>query len=634
MLNRPWMNWAGCALGVAMAGEVVGAERPNLIIIHTDEHNFRTLGCYRELMTPDQAYVWGDGVKVDTPHIDSLARDGALGTSYYVASPVCTPSRASLVSGLYPIATGAPVNNLPMHDHVVTFAEVLRRHGYATSYVGKWHLDGDERPGFAPARKFGFEDNRYMWNRGHWKLLEDTAEGLAIIGDYNPVTGRYQFDISHATEENFSTDFLTTRVLEIIERDKDGPFCIMLSIPDPHGPNHVRSPYDTLFDHFFFQNPRTMDYRGPRPAWGMRGGRNELEELNQERMRWYFGMVKCIDDNVGRILDLLEEQGLAENTIVVFTADHGDLKGEHGRLNKGVPYEASARVPFIVRWPAAISGGKLIHTAHTTVDFKPTFLSMMGFSGSWEELHGEDRSGDFLGPDDVVHADRVVYFTDAGRSWVAAVDDRYKLILSPIETPWLFDVQRDPDELINFFDDPEYASVVERLMAELKDQMERFEDPVLAAGRLIYDSSVDPAEIATSPSSVGWSQEPVFSLRTGDGWLLDERNLAVDATGRRAGQWARAFAVPSSNFEPNQTYELIVEWTSGGLSSEGDFFINFIGDRQDRDRRQLTTWMGEEGESGRIEVDLVTDDQGDWSLFTGVRGGGTLTIDRVRIRRK
>src|SRR5687768_9501070 len=136
-------------------------ERPNLLVIMTDEHNFRTLGCYRALMSPEQAFMWGPGVKVDTPNIDWLAKNGAIADRFYATSPVCTPSRAALMSGLYPQNTGAHTNNIPMDDRVVTFAEVLRRRGYTTGYAGKWHLDGDARPGWSPARKFGFDDNRY-----------------------------------------------------------------------------------------------------------------------------------------------------------------------------------------------------------------------------------------------------------------------------------------------------------------------------------------------------------------------------------------------------------------------------------------------------------------------------------------
>ena len=123
------------------------AKTPNLVVIYTDEHNFRTLGCYRDQLSDAESFIWGEGVKVDTPHIDSLAKEGTLLTSFYAATPVCAPSRASLLSGLYPYATGVPQNNMPMNDDVLTFAQVLKGKGYATSYVGKWHLDGNAKPG-------------------------------------------------------------------------------------------------------------------------------------------------------------------------------------------------------------------------------------------------------------------------------------------------------------------------------------------------------------------------------------------------------------------------------------------------------------------------------------------------------
>ncbi len=125
---------------------------PNLLVIVTDEHNFRTLGCYRALMPEDQAFIWGKGVVVETPHIDSLARDGAICDRFYATSPVCTPSRAALMTGIYPQNTGAIRNDLPLKDEMVTFAEVLRRNGYATGYAGKWHLDGPGKPQFGPER--------------------------------------------------------------------------------------------------------------------------------------------------------------------------------------------------------------------------------------------------------------------------------------------------------------------------------------------------------------------------------------------------------------------------------------------------------------------------------------------------
>lgn len=205
------------------------ADKPNLLIIHTDEHNFRTLGCYRALMPKEQAFIWGDRVAVETPNIDSLAKRGAICDRFYAASPVCTPSRASFLTGRYPQNTGASNNDLPMRDDMVTFAEVLRRNGYMTGYAGKWHVDGPARPGWTPSRKFGFEDNRYMFNRGHWKQLEDTTNGPAVKARNEK--GAPTYNIAGADTNSFTTDFLADKAVAFIRAHRSGPFCFMVSIP-------------------------------------------------------------------------------------------------------------------------------------------------------------------------------------------------------------------------------------------------------------------------------------------------------------------------------------------------------------------------------------------------------------------
>lgn len=460
-------------------------KKPNLIIVQTDEHSFRTLGCYRKHLSEAMAHVWGEGVEVKTPHIDSLAKDGAIFTQFYAASPVCTPSRASLMSGMYPQATGAWKNNLPLHDHLVSFASILEGQGYATAYLGKWHLDGDAKPGFAPKRKFGFTDNRYMFNRGHWKKIEGTPESGMIV-DGGLKIGK--LDVSKLDANHFTTDFLVSRTLEVIERDRGKPFCIMVSIPDPHGPNKVRAPYDRMFDHFTFKKPhsmiRTLADPSMKPKWATVKGSNWVEKISQQDFRSYFGMVKCIDDNIGRLLGRLEEHGLTRDTVVVFTSDHGDMLCEHCRKNKGLPYETSAKIPFVVRYPAKVPAGKVIKTAHTTVDFAPTMLGLMGVDGELPDFHGHDSSGHCLSEEKVVRSDRVVYIRNSGGGWVAAIDDRHKLVLSQTDEPWLFDLEKDPNELENFHGKPGYEEATQRLTKELQRQMKLYAEPALKTGKL------------------------------------------------------------------------------------------------------------------------------------------------------
>jgi arylsulfatase A-like enzyme len=455
------------------------SEKPNLVIIHTDEHNLRTIGAYRETMSEEQAFMWGKEAVVSTPNIDKLAKEGTLCTNWYATSPVCTPSRASMVSGLYPIATGSHINDLPLNDDVITFAQILKDNGYATSYVGKWHLDGDDKPGIHPDRSFGFTDNKYMINRGHWKVLGENEEGFFVDQKLSKQGGG-QWEPEKANEETFTTDFLTDRTLEIIERDSDKPFCVMLSLPDPHGPNQVRAPYDTMYSNIKFENPRTMfPTKEQTPGWiNLNGKKNTGKKVNQQAMAQYFGMVKCIDDNVGRILSYLKENNLEENTIVIFTSDHGDLLYEHQKLNKGNPYEMSARVPFIMRYPKKVKAQKTIQKAYTMADFTPTILGLMDVDHSEYKFHGIDASKDFESNKMKIVDDRTVYITNANKRWVAAVNNRYKLVLSPSDKPWLFDLEKDPDELTNFYNHKDYKDIAKRMSSELYVQMDEYNEPL------------------------------------------------------------------------------------------------------------------------------------------------------------
>ncbi|MFZ5831232.1 MAG: sulfatase [Planctomycetota bacterium] len=454
------------------------AERPNLLVIQTDEHNFRTLGCYRAHLPHEQAEIWGPGVIVETPHIDRLAREGAICDRYYATSPVCTPSRASLVSGRYPQNTGAIQNDRPMLDSVVTFAAVAQQNGYATGYAGKWHLDGDAKPGWTPARQFGFADNLYMFNRGHWKQLADTPAGpkvKAVDAKGNP-----SYDVKGADAESFTTDFLTDKTVEFIRKNARQPFCYMVSIPDPHGPNTVRPPYDTMFDHLKFEQPKTAALEAENmPNWGT----TAPDKFSPKQMSLYFGMVKCIDDNVGRILAALEKEGIFDRTIVVFTADHGDMCGEHGRHNKGIPLESSARIPFVIRFPAKINPGTVVRPMLGTVDFKPTILSLMGLKSD-ESVQGRDASRLFLPEGDASWSD--VGFVRIG-GWCGAFTQRYKLVVAPNTEPALLDLEKDPDELKNFFLDPAYRETVRTLGRALRDYCQKYNEPLFESAAVQAD---------------------------------------------------------------------------------------------------------------------------------------------------
>lgn len=422
-------------------------KKPNLLIIHTDQQSWWTLGCY-------------GGTVVDTPNIDRLAADGALFTNFFTNSAVCTPSRGCFVTGRYPESHGAYANNIPLNRDEITFAEVLKRNGYRTGYAGKWHLDGTPRPGWVhPERAMGFDDAYHMFNRGHWKKIEDspmkdaqpTVHPTRVIGD----------------ESTYTTDWLTNKALRFINETGDQPFCFMLSLPDPHGPVKVRPPYDTLFSPRDMPLPATF-FPESLPDWA----RDLQEESHfgihksdrEERLRWflalYFGEVKLIDDSVGRLVERLKARGLLDDTILVFTTDHGEYAGEHGLKGKNQLYETAYRIPMIARWPGGIKPRTRVENVLSTVDFQPTVLTLMGVPPCGRE---QGRDGSALIRREKCEWDDYAHLHHSSHTRAGIFTRDFELALVKDGDGVLFDRTRDPHQTRNLFHDLEYADTVATL---------------------------------------------------------------------------------------------------------------------------------------------------------------------------
>lgn len=504
MKRRKFVGLVGAAgslsaLGASNIG-TRGAKKPyNVLIIHTDEHSFRTLGCYRRVLPDKQALMWGSPV-VDTPHIDSIADRGITADSFYAASPVCSPSRSSFISGLYPTETGVILNDTPIRRDLETFAAALQRAGYATGYAGKWHLDGMKEDiernmadksgkkaedmniysypeyfnGWIPQeRGLGFADNRFMFECGHWKKIVSSPDG----GNPTLVAPRDAI----GDEKTFTTDWLADRTMEFIEENQNRPFCYMVSIPDPHGPDKVREPYYSMYKDAPFEEPYTANDTAAAPNWGK-------PNKKQYDHPAYFGMVKCIDDNVGRMLRKLDELGLSENTVVVFTADHGDMRGEHGRHDKGVPYEASAKVPFVMMAPGLIPAGIRTDAVLSTTDFKPTLLGLLGVR-ALKPSEGQDASGILRGKPRPAGWEDLMFSRCHGihrRGWIMVLNDRFKLIAGVQDPLWLIDRQNDPEEQTNLAGNPKLKPVVRRMARVLLEHAQAHKEPLLdyAGGNL------------------------------------------------------------------------------------------------------------------------------------------------------
>lgn len=481
-MHIPHLLRAALVVSFSFLPSAIGSERPNLLLVITDEHNFRTLGCYRDQLQEEQARMWGETV-VDTPHIDWLAENGAIFNSMYASSPVCTPSRASMFTGHYPQNTGAHRNDLVMDTSIPTIATVLAKNGYATGYSGKWHLSGESKPGWDPQPNYGFNDNRYMFNRGHWKKLGLADDGAPYVASRNQ-DDQPSYLLDGADERSYTTDWLTNRALEFIEENKANPFFYVLSIPDPHGPNTVRQPYDEQFSQTNFEFPRTWENEATDhdPAWRHPDGR--AQKNFQEVMQQYHGMVKCIDDNIGRLAEKLKAVGLLDNTIVVFSSDHGDLCGEHCRINKGVPLEGSARIPFIIYYPESVPNGTVVNAAANTTDWMDTFLSLMKIEKK-NPTEGRDLTP-LLTDQTPKDWDDITFVRST--AWVGAFTDRHKLIIEKSDKkPWLIDLETDPDELINQIDSPEYTETLNRLAKKLMNYGRERNDPTVLSSEVQFN---------------------------------------------------------------------------------------------------------------------------------------------------
>ncbi len=434
---------------------------PNLLIIHTDQQSWWTIGAY-------------GGEIVETPNIDSLARDGALFTDFFTNTAVCTPSRGCFLTGRYPHCHGAYQNNLPLNRDEVTLAHVLREAGYETGYAGKWHLDGTPRPGWVhPARSMGFEDCRYMFNRGHWKKIREMP-----MRDTQPMV--FPYDVI-GDEETYTTDWLTSKAAEFLGQDRARPFFYMLSIPDPHGPEWVRPPYDERFRPEDMPLPDTFAQENL-PDWAEEARRNgqfpledpEREDRLRRKMALYFGEVALIDDCVGRLLECLEEKGMLGDTIVVFTTDHGEYMGEHGLNAKNQLYETAHRIPLLIRWPQRIAPGTVVERISSTVDFQPSLLGLMGFEPCGRE-QGADVSAAITGDPCDCTEEAHIHHSSLERAGILTPE--YQLAYVKDRDAVLFDRVNDPEQVRNLYRLADYDGVVRELTERIVRHHERVKSP-------------------------------------------------------------------------------------------------------------------------------------------------------------
>jgi arylsulfatase A-like enzyme len=485
------------------------AQRPNILYIMSDDHAFQAISAYGGYLAE----------LAPTPNIDRLASEGAIFTRATVTNSICAPSRAVLLTGKHSFINGKVDNVQPFNWDQDNFPKLMQDNGYQTAMIGKIHLDGIPQ---------GFDFSMVLPGQGHY---------------YNP---DFLIEGERVRIEGHCTEIITETTLDWLKnkRDPNKPFCLLYHQKAPHRNWQPAPKYLTLFDDITFEPPANYfdDYEGRGTAakeqemeihghamWGhdfkmvvdpngdSTGFHNEFRRFNEKQKEdwlaaytpkneafkakyasltdkeialWkfnryikdYLRTIRSVDDGVGEVLDYLEEAGLAENTIVVYTSDQGFYLGEHGWFDKRFMYEESFRTPLLMRFPKEIKPGTVINDLVQNLDFAPTFLDYAGIEVP-EEMQGESFRELVAG--ETGQWRDAVYYTyyeypsvHMVKRHYGVATSRYKLMhfYYDIDEWEMYDLETDPMEMQNIYDDPAYADVREMLHERLEELREYYGD--------------------------------------------------------------------------------------------------------------------------------------------------------------
>jgi arylsulfatase A-like enzyme len=510
------------ALWLGFQAVAMAAERPNIVFVFSDDHATQAISAYGHAISK----------LAPTPSIDRLAEEGMRFDRCMVTNSICGPSRATILTGKYSHLNGFYFNEATVFDgSQATFPKLLQAAGYQTSIIGKWHLGSDPT---------GFD---------HWEILP--GQGLYYRPEFRGPDGVI-------TEEGYVTDVITDKAIDWLEheRDPNKPFMLMVQHKAPHREWSPPVKYLTLFDDVTFPEPATLfdDYRGRTTAahgqdmslartfekdrdlkvdvrredsvfyervysklsaeqkvlWDRNLDRrqaayNDPELKGVALIRWkyqsylrdYLACVRSLDDNVGRLQAYLDDHGLAENTVFIYSSDQGFYLGEHGWFDKRFMYDESYRTPLLVRWPGVIEVGSVNRDLVSNLDFAQTLLDVTQVSAP-EAMQGASLVPILKGqtPNDWREYHYYHYYEYPGWHMVqrheGVYDGRYKLIHFYDLDEWeLIDMETDPYELTNEFHHSNYVSVRERMRRALTAMKEQYNVP---AGIPAPREGVDPMQ--------------------------------------------------------------------------------------------------------------------------------------------
>ena len=478
---------ATIAFPVILRSAAARRDRSNLLFLWTDEQRADTLACY-------------GNPRVKAPHLNALAAQSTVYDRAYVTHPLCTPSRSSVMTGLWPHQSGCTHNNIALPRDTRCFPELLRdRSDYATGYIGKWHL-GDELFAQHGFNEWAATEDGYG---AHFSPGRDRKTRSAyhhwLIGHGHKPDGKGEFSRDYAVQapvEFGKPAFQAERACAFLDQHRREPFILHVNYLEPHPPYHSplgdmhpsdEWPIDPSFARDDDSEQIPLRYR-------MRQRPPGADEMRLREIRsHYLGNIACVDRSIGRILSRLEQHGLADNTIVVFTSDHGDQLGAHRMTGKSVMYEESLRVPFFIKVPAA-RGGQRVASPWSHIDMVPTLLELMRQPVP-DGLAGRSRAAEILGesrlaqnvfaqwsPKGSGEKGEETASDDASRralgesTRTVITPDGLKLCLSDVDRCQLFDRRNDPHEQRNLFYRGGHREVVARLTQEIHAWQKRTGD--------------------------------------------------------------------------------------------------------------------------------------------------------------
>lgn len=441
------------ATGVGTVSLLMGAkveppaprdQKPNVLFIFADQWRAQATG-----------YAGHPDVK--TPHLDRMAAESVNFRTAVSGCPVCCPFRASLITGQYPLTHGVFLNDALLNSKAVSIAQAYNRAGYHTGYIGKWHLDGTHRSAFIPRqRRQGFQ----FW--------------MALGCTHNYNNSPYYGDEDVKLKWDGYDAFAQTRAAQRYIRDHAAgkPFALFLSWGPPHAPYHTApEKYRAMY------RPEDVTLRPNVP---------EADRAKAKKaLAGYYAHIAALDDCMGDLLRTLEQAGIADDTIVVFTSDHGDMLYSHGGQKKQQPWDESIRVPFLLRYPRALgSRGRAIDMPINTPDIMPTLLGLCGIEIP-ETVEGADFSEVLTGqmdtPDNAALISCPSPFGQwnrkrGGREYRGLRTARYTYARD-LKGPWLlYDNIKDPYQLNNLCGKPEHAALQEQLEETLARRLKQTRD--------------------------------------------------------------------------------------------------------------------------------------------------------------